>query len=125
VQNLIKTQWNAAGGASLTKAQEDLRKYKELSMRYSPTYQRFEADQKLLTSIREKAPILFPSFAGIEGAAIATENKDGQIVYTGFLAIITCKSPLDESEQARLQKWLNAEAELPVTFILKLAPEAK
>ncbi len=125
VQNLIKTQWNAAGGASLTKAQEDLRKYKELSMRYSPTYQRFEADQKLLTSIREKAPILFPSFAGIEGAAIATENKDSQIVYTGFLAIITCKSPLDESEQARLQKWLNAEAELPVTFILKLALEAK
>ena len=125
VQNLIKTQWNAAGGASLTKAQEDLRKYKELSMRYSPTYQRFETDQKLLASIREKAPILFPSFAGIEGAAIATENKDGQIVYTGFLAIITCKSPLDESEQARLQKWLNAEAELPVTFILKLTPEAK
>jgi uncharacterized membrane protein len=125
VQNLISTQWNAAGGASLTKAQEDLRKYKELSMRYSPAYQRFEADQKLLDSIREKAPILFPSFAGIEGAAIATENKDGQIVYTGFLAIITCKSPLDESEQARLQKWLNAEAELPVTFILKLAPEAK
>ncbi len=124
VQNLINTQWNAVGGENLTKAQEDLRKYKELSMRYSPAYQRFEADQKLLASIREKAPILFPAFAGIEGAAIATENKDGQIIYTSFVAIITCKSALSEDEQARLQKWLNAEAGLPISFILKIAPEA-
>ena len=123
VQNLINTQWNAAGGASLAKAQEDLRKYKELSMRYSPAYQRFEADQKLLASIREKAPILFPSFTGVEGATVATENKDGQIIPTGFLAVITCKSPLTADEQTRLQKWLNAEAELPVSFILRITPE--
>lgn len=122
VQNLINNQWNAVGGASLVKAQEDLRKYKELSMRYSPAYQQFEADKKLLARIREKAPILFPTFAGIEGASVATENKEGQIVYTGFLAIITCKSPLDENEQVRLQKWLNAEAELPVNFIMKITP---
>ena len=100
-----------------------MRKYKELSMRYSPAYQRFEADQKLLASIREKAPILFPSFTGVEGATVATENKDGQIIPTGFLAVITCKSPLTEGEQARLQKWLNAEAELPVSFILRITPE--
>ncbi|MBP3231058.1 MAG: DUF389 domain-containing protein, partial [Anaerovibrio sp.] len=78
-----------------------------------------ENDQKLLENIRKKAPILFPSFEGIEGAAVASRDKDGKVSYRNFIAVITLKSVLSAEEQSRLQNWLNAESDLPVTFITK------
>ena len=95
-----------------------------MSIRYAPAYQRFEADQKLLAAIRQKAPIIFPAFTGISGAAVATEDEKGKTAYKSFLAVITCQTPLSEEEQLRLQKWLDSEAGMPVTFILK-TPAAK
>ena len=124
VKNLIDSQWNSVGGATLAETQETAKKYKELSIRYAPAYQRFEADQKLLAAIRQKAPIIFPAFTGISGAAVATEDEKGKTAYKSFLAVITCQTPLSEEEQIRLQKWLNSEAGMPVTFILK-TPAAK
>ena len=123
VKSLIDSQWNSVGGATLAETQEAAKKYKELSIRYAPAHQRFEADQKLLAAVREKAPNLFPAFTGIEGAAFATTDNEGKVAYTGFLAVITCKNALSADEQSRLQKWLDAEAGLPVTFMLKITPE--
>ena len=119
VTNIINSQWKSTGGITMTEAQEEIKKYKDLSMRYSTAYQRFENDQKLLENIRKKAPILFPSFEGIEGAAVASRDKDGKVSYRNFIAVITLKSTISAEEQSRLQNWLNAESDLPVTFITK------
>ena len=119
VKDLINNQWKSAGGLSITEAQEEIKKYKDLSMRYSTAHQRFESDQKLLENIRKKAPILFPYFEGIEGAAFANKDKDGKVAYRNFIALVTLKNTINQEEQDRLQNWLNAESDLPVTLIIK------
>lgn len=122
VKNLIDSQWQSVGGSALKNTEEELKKYQEKSLLYAPAYQRAQEEKRILDSVREKAPAVIQQFAGIEGASIPADDGDGNIVYREFLAIVYVNAPLTPEDTARLQKWLNLEANMTVKFTVQLLP---
>ena len=109
-------------GATLTETQEELKKYQERSLTYAPAYQRLTEDRKLLAGVRQKAPIIFPQFADIEGAAVPQEDKEGKISYHRFFALVHLKSPLTPEEEGRFKNWLDKEISLPTEILFRVEP---
>ena len=122
LQNLVDSQWNKAGGATLTETQEELKKYQERSLTYAPAYQRLTEDRKLLAGVRQKAPVIFPQFADIEGAAVPGEDEEGKISYQKFFALVHLKSPLTPEEEGRFRNWLDKETGLTAEIIFRVEP---
>ena len=125
LQQLVTTQWNQAGGATLAQTQEELKKYQERSLLYAPAHQRLTEDRKLLASISQKAPIIFPQFAGIEGASVPGETKEGKLTYQKFFALVYLKAALPPEEELRFKNWLAKETGLPTEIIFRLREQAQ
>ncbi|MBR3722348.1 MAG: DUF389 domain-containing protein [Selenomonadaceae bacterium] len=117
LQNVINTKWADVGGANLEKTKEELKKYQERSLLYAPAYQRYTQDKKVLADIRAKAPLLFPQFAAIEAASVASEDAKGNVVYKHMLAVVSLKIPMSQEEITRFQRWINAETGMNVTIM--------
>ncbi len=121
LKDLIDTQWNAVGGATLAETQEELKKYKERSLTYAPAYHRMTEDQKLLTAINQKAPILFPAFKSMEGASVPVEDQKGNISYKKFFALVVLQEPLQPEDELRFLTWLNKETGMKTEVMFRIS----
>ena len=82
----------------------ELQKYKNLSAKYYPAYQKSVANGNLLEKINEKLPAAFPKVSKAE--LFASDER--------FMAIIYVKEPVTADEAGRIKKFLTLELESPV-----------
>ncbi len=120
LKDLIDTQWNAVGGATLAETQEEVKKYKERSLTYAPAYQRMMEDRKLLGTIADKAPVLFPQFISIEGASVPSEDQKKNIVYMKFFALVELQEAFSPEDEVRFLTWLNKETGLQTEVMFRI-----
>ncbi|MCR5176712.1 MAG: DUF389 domain-containing protein [Anaerovibrio sp.] len=120
LQNILDPRWRKMGGISYDELQDEVKKYKEHSLTYAPAYKRLTEDKNIIANINKKAPILFPQFKTIEGAAIPSEDDKGQVVYSKFFALAYLTGELNEEEQKRFQQWLDSEVGMPVKVMLQV-----
>lgn len=118
LQSIVASEWNSVGGAALADTQEELKRYKQKSLRYAPAYQQQEKDRKLLREISAKAKILFPLFLSVEGASLAAEDGKGNVAYPKFLAIVRLSAPVEPEEEEKLRQWFAAETGKPVELAI-------
>lgn len=118
LQNIVASEWNSVGGAALADTQEELKKYKQKSLRYAPAYQQQEKDRKLLRDISAKAKILFPAFLSVEGASLPAADEKGNLAYPKFLAVVRLSAPIEPEEEEKLRQWFAAEAGKPVELAI-------
>ncbi|WP_196593892.1 DUF389 domain-containing protein [Pectinatus sottacetonis] len=122
VQSLIENKLNESNNNNLLSTKEaELKKYKTLSVSYYPAYLRLNDDKKLLTSLNKSASILFPQVENIEGASISSTDDKGNIVFKKFFVIVFVKEAMQPKDAAKLQKWITAEANMPVMMNLQLS----
>lgn len=126
VQALIDNKLHEASNNTLISSKdEELKKYKELSINYYPAFLHVNNDKKILSQLNKSVNVLFPKVEKIEGASVLNSDEKGNITAGKFIAVALVKTALLPEEAAKLQKWIMAEAEMPVMLNLQLVDDSK
>ena len=76
----------------------DQKNYKELAEQYYPDHQRGSLDRKLIMSLQEQAPVLFPQIKQLQGGSLVETDKKGAASYQTFMVIAYVGTPLSTED---------------------------
>lgn len=94
--------------------------YKELANQYYSSYKRDAADQNVLQNLNKQAPVLFPAVQHISGSALLSLGNGQEAERRQWLAYIIVSRQLSADEAGRLQKWIQAQVDMPVIVNIQL-----
>lgn len=91
----------------------ELQKYKSLSAKYYPAYQKFSEQTQIVERLNKKLLTISPKIVRAEGGELIGGEKR-------FMVIVYVNELLTADETARLKNFLTVETEMPVTLNVQM-----
>lgn len=98
----------------------DAQKQSGLAATYYPMYALYNEGRAFTEESKKEIKVLYPKVQSFTASPL-TEEKDGKVTRTGYVALITVTEGLTREEAQSIQKWLSAKANVPVRIEVVLA----